>query len=95
MVKDIIRISILQRNWVRFSGTLLPRPALYFFGPPINSLGLGNSPSGWNRHLDSSIMVPPFLLGESLSRAELIPGLGLVPLDKVYELESSVVLAGC
>ena len=40
-------------------------------------------------------MMLPFLLGEALSRAELVPGLGLVPLDKVYELGSSIVLAGC
>lgn len=39
----------------------------------MNSLGLGNSLSDWNRHLESSIMVLPFLLGEMLSRAELIP----------------------
>lgn len=30
---------------VRSKGTLLPRPALYIFWPPMNSLGLGNSDS--------------------------------------------------
>ena len=63
----MIARSMLQRNCERFSGTLLPRPALYFFGPPMNSLGLGSSTSGWNRHLESSILVLPFLLGEMLS----------------------------
>ena len=91
----ILPSAMLQRNWERFSGTLLPRPALYFFGPPMNSLGLGNSLSGWNRHLESSIGVLAFLLGERSSRVELVPGLGLRPLDKVYELESIVALADC
>lgn len=62
----------------------------------MNSLGLGSSLSGWNRHLASSIVVLPFLLGEILSQAELIlPWLGLMPLDRVYELDSNVALAGC
>lgn len=38
-------------NAPRSSGTELPRPALYLFGPPMNSLGLGNWSSLWNLNL--------------------------------------------
>lgn len=41
------------------------------------------------------MLVLPFLLGEMISRAELTPWLGLMPLDKVYELGSSVALVVC
>lgn len=38
---------------LRFSGTLLPLPALYFFVPPIKSLGFGNADSSLKFHLAS------------------------------------------
>lgn len=37
-------------NAFKSNGTLLPLPARYFFGPPTNSLGLGNLSSVINFH---------------------------------------------
>ena len=74
---------ILQRNCERSNGTLLPLPALYLFGPALNSLGFGSSLSGWKRHLESSILMGPFLLGEMPSLGELLRWFEFVPLDKV------------
>lgn len=38
---------------LKSNGTLLPLPALYLFGPLVKSLGRGNCPSSWKRHLRS------------------------------------------
>ena len=62
--------SILQTSHVnpaiyanarRSSGTLLPLPALYLLGPPINCLGIGKASSGWNLNLVSwtTNLAPP------------------------------------
>ena len=49
----------------------------------MNSLGIGNSLSGWKRHLESSILMGPFLLGEIPSLEGLLRWFEFVPLDKV------------
>lgn len=72
---------------LRSNGTLLPRPALYFFGPPRKSLGRGNWDSSTNLHRRSwTGTILPFCPGAGL--------VGLLMLDppfvRVYELGSSI-----
>lgn len=82
-------------NWERSSGTLLPLPALYLFGPPMNSLGLGSSLSAWKLNLSSSILVGPALVNEVPSPADT-PLWFDDPFERVYKLESNVDrLGGC
>jgi hypothetical protein len=70
------RPKAAQRKLFKSKGTLLPRPARYFFGRPTKSLGFGNSDSSWNFHLESFMTT---LFEES----EFLVGLGflLTPFD--------------
>jgi len=63
-------------NELRSSGTLLPLPALYLLGPPVNGLGIGNASSGWNLNLLSwtTNLAPP-----------LPPPIWLVPRERPGE----------
>jgi hypothetical protein len=45
--------SHVYSNALKSSGTLLPLPALYLLGPPLNCLGMGSDSSGWNLNLAS------------------------------------------
>lgn len=71
------------------SGTLLPLPALYRFGPPTKSRGFGNDSSGWNFHFGFSITILPAPVASR-------DGLGDValPFVSVYDDASSGRLVG-
>ena len=60
-----------QWKALKSRGTLLPRPARYFFGPPWKSLGFGNMDSSWNFHLGSFIT-------NLLDGSEFLWGLGFL-----------------
>jgi hypothetical protein len=69
-------VLALHANALRSNGTLLPLPALYLFGPPLNGLGMGNASSGWNLNLVSCTtnLAPP-----------LPPPIWLVPRERAGE----------
>lgn len=71
---------------LRSSGTLLPRPALYFFGPLVKSRGFGNSESGWNFQRPSLMRSMPGLTGAELFAEP--------PFVSVYELAFMVEARG-
>jgi hypothetical protein len=70
-------------NALRSSGTLLPLPALYLLGPPLNCLGMGSDSSGWNLNLASwtvNLGPPPPLPIWLVPRERA----GEPPFDRVY-----------
>jgi hypothetical protein len=79
--------SVLYEKADKSSGTLLPLPALYLFGAPVNCLGCGKEASGWNFHLVSSITTlppPPPPPPNRLSPLALPPNPAVDPLVNVY-----------
>lgn len=70
---------------LRSSGTLLTRPALYFFFMPTNSRGFGNWPSSWNLHLESWIIIG--CLGASGMKDELVLVVDMVMLLDLLPLD--------
>lgn len=78
-------------NALKSNGTLLPLPALYFFGPPRKSLGLDIKLSSLNCHLESLTTNLPPVLGEGeCDGCRLGIGEPAPFADKVYELGSSI-----
>jgi hypothetical protein len=75
----------------RSNGTLLPLPALYFFGTPWKSLGLGIRLSSLKCHLESLTVNLAPELGEGESDGlRLRLGEPAPFADKVYELGSNM-----
>jgi hypothetical protein len=75
--------SYAYSNALKSSGTLLPLPALYLLGPPLNCLGMGSDSSGWNLNLASwtvNLGPPPPLPIWLVPRERA----GEPPFDRVY-----------